>query len=173
MGAVMGRRLIFVTAFLLAIALGAADRAAAQCTRVGEEVCQSGEVYRCEKVGSELGLILQSRKCVVNVPNLNGLWRGTGHQSPAGSAGADWTIAMTIGQGGGSIEYPSLSCGGSLAQISRDATSAQYLETITFGQTACINGGTITVRYVNGKLAWTWFGQQGGEQYNAIDELTR
>ena len=80
---------------------------------------------------------------------------------------------MTIGDGGGSIQYPSLSCGGSLTQISRDATSAQYLETITFGQKVCINGGTLTVRYVNGNLAWTWFGQSGGKQYNAIAVLAR
>jgi hypothetical protein len=169
----MGGRSIFAAAFLFAIAFGAADRAFAQCARVGEEVCQKGQTYRCEKAGSELALIFQNRACVVNVPALNGLWRGTGHQSPAGDSGADWTIAMTIGDGGGSIQYPSLSCGGSLTQISRDATSAQYLETITFGQKACINGGTITVRYVNGNLAWSWSGQSGGKQYNAIAVLTR
>jgi hypothetical protein len=170
----MGRRLIFVTAFLFATALGAADRAfAQQCTRIGDEVCQRGEVYRCEKAGSEMGLIFQNRKCVVNVPTLTGVWRGTGHQTPAGDAGADWTILMTIGESGGSIQYPSLSCGGTLTQISRDATSAQYLETITFGQNACINGGTITVRHANGNLAWTWFGQSRGKQYNAIAVLTR
>lgn len=169
----MGRRLILVTAFLAAIASFAADQAFAQCTREGEELCQQGQTYRCEKTGSELTPIFQNRKCVVNAPALNGLWRGTGHQSPAGTAGADWSIAMTIGDGGGSIQYPSLNCGGSLTQISRDATSAQYLETITFGQKACINGGTITVRYVNGNLAWTWFGQSGGKQYNAIAVLTR
>jgi hypothetical protein len=118
-------------------------------------------------------LIFQNRKCVVSVPALTGVWRGNGHQTPTGSSGADWTILMTIGDSGGSIQYPSLNCGGSLAQISRDATSAQFLETITYGQKVCVNGGTITVRYANGNLAWTWFGQQGGTQYNAIAVLTR
>jgi hypothetical protein len=107
------------------------------------------------------------------VPSLAGTWRGTGHQSPAGTSGADWSIEMTIGDGGGSIQYPSLSCGGSLTQISRDATSAQYREGITFGRNACIDGGTITVRLFNGNLSWTWIGQSGGKQYNAIAVLTR
>src|SRR5208282_3960794 len=39
---------------------------------------------------------------------LSGVWRGQGHQSPAGSEGADWSIVMTIRDGDGSIEYPSL-----------------------------------------------------------------
>lgn len=170
----MGRRLIFLMALFLAVGLGGAERAEAQnCTRVGQEVCQNGQTYRCERVGSELGLIFQNRPCMVNAPGFNGVWRGTGHQSPAGASGSDWSIEMTISDGGASIAYPSLSCGGSLTQISRDATSAEYRETITYGQKACIDGGTITVRYVNGQLAWTWFGSQRGKQYNAIAVLTR
>jgi hypothetical protein len=170
----MGRRLILGVATLLACVLGAAGGASAQtCSRVGQEICQNGQTYRCEQAGSELGLVFQNRPCTVNVPSLTGTWRGTGHQTPAGTAGADWSIEMTIGASGGSIQYPSLSCGGSLAQISRDATSAQYRESITVGRNACIDGGTITVRLVNGNLAWTWIGQSNGKQYNAIAVLTR
>jgi hypothetical protein len=114
MGGEMDRRLAFVWASALAVVFCVADRAFAQCARVGEEVCQKGQVYRCEKAGSELALIFQNRSCVVNAPSLTGVWRGTGHQSPAGTSGADWTIMMTIADGGGSIQYPSLNCGGSL-----------------------------------------------------------
>jgi len=78
---------------------------------------------------------------------------------------------MTIGEDGGSIQYPSLSCGGSLTRLSSDSTSAQYRETITYGQ--CINGGTITARLFQGRLSWSWTGQAGGTQYNVIAVLAR
>jgi hypothetical protein len=169
MGRQAGLGAIIVPLFIFV----AAGDAFGQCAREGEEVCQSGQTYRCEKAGSELALIFQNRPCVVNVPSLAGTWVGDGHQSPAGVAGADWSIAMTINDGGASIDYPSLGCGGSLTEISRDDTSAQYRESITYGQDKCVDGGAITVRYVNGNLAWSWFGQASGQQYNAIAVLTR
>jgi hypothetical protein len=68
----------------------------------------------------------------------------------------DYSVVMRIAQDGGSIDYPSLSCGGSLTQLSSSGTSAQFQEHITYGD--CVDGGAITVNLVNGKLAWTWFG---------------
>ena len=111
----------------------AAGEASAQCTKEGDELCQNGQTYRCEKTGSELTPIFQNVPCAVNVPaqTFTGTWVGSGHQSPAGDAGADWSIAMTIGDGSASIDYPSLGCGGSLSQTSRDETSAEFHESIT------------------------------------------
>jgi hypothetical protein len=151
----------------------ATGEAFAQCAREGEELCQGGQTYRCEKTGSELTPIFQNVPCAVNVPSLAGTWVGNGHQSPAGAAGADWPVAMTINEGGASIDYPSLGCGGSLSEISRDDTSAEYLESITYGQDICIDGGTITVRPFKGNLSWTWVGQADGQPYNAVAVLTR
>ena len=171
----MGSRLIYGAITLFALVLGLAGGASAQpsCGHVGQEMCLNGQTYRCEQTGSELTPIFQNRPCAVSEPSLSGTWRGTGHQSPAGSAGANWSILMTINDGGGSIQYPSLGCGGSLAQISRDTMSAQYRESVTYGRNVCIDGGTITVRFVNGRLSWTWMGQSGGQQINAISVLTR
>ncbi|MER9406620.1 hypothetical protein NKI36_21540 [Mesorhizobium caraganae] len=141
----MGKRLgaiIFATGIF-----ATTGNASAQCAREGEELCQNGQTYRCEKTGSELTPIFQNVPCVVNATGLNGIWTGSGHQSPAGAAGADWAIAMTIGDGAASIDYPSLGCGGSLTQISRDESSAQYRENIAYGQDKCIDGGGITVRF--------------------------
>ena len=104
---------------------------------------------------------------------MTGTWVGSGHQSPAGDAGADWSIAMTIGDGSASIDYPSLGCGGSLSQTARDATSAEFHESITYGQDKCIDGGDITVRFFKGNLSWTWVGQADGQPYNAVAVLTR
>ncbi|MER9392882.1 MULTISPECIES: hypothetical protein [unclassified Mesorhizobium] len=131
----------------------------AQCAREGEALCQNGQTYRCEKTGSELTPIFQNVPCVVNAAGLNGVWTGSGHQSPAGAAGADWAIAMTIG--------------GSLTQISRDDSSAEYRENISYGQDKCIDGGGITVRFFKGNLSWTWVGQADGQPYNAVAVLKR
>ena len=169
----MVRNLVFGAVAFALFAFGAAADAQAQCARLGQELCQNGQTYRCEKTGSEMTPIFQNRPCTVSAPSLVGVWSGMGHQSPAGTAGADWSIAMTIAAGGGSIQYPSLSCGGTLTQLFRDATSAQFRESITYGREKCIDGGTITVRLFNGKLSWTWFGQSRGKQYNAIAVLTR
>lgn len=166
----MGR---FGTVIAAMMILAAAGQASAQCAREGEELCQSGQTYRCEKTGSELTPIFQNVPCVANVPSLTGTWVGSGHQSPAGATGADWSIAMTINDGGASIDYPSLGCGGSLSQTSRDDTSAEYHESITYGQDKCIDGGNITVRFFKGNLSWTWTGQADDQPYNAVAVLTR
>ncbi|PZV39890.1 hypothetical protein [Mesorhizobium kowhaii] len=166
----MGR---FGTVIAAMMIFAAAGQASAQCAREGEELCQSGQTYRCEKTGSELTPIFQNVPCVVNVPTLSGTWVGSGHQSPAGATGADWSIAMTINDGGASIDYPSLGCGGSLSQTSRDDTSAEYHESITYGQDKCIDGGNITVRFFKGNLSWTWTGQADDQPYNAVAVLTR
>jgi hypothetical protein len=151
---------------------GATGEVFAQCGYEGQETCQDGQTYRCEKTGSELTPIFQNRPCVVDQQSLTGVWYGSGHQSPAGATGADWAITMTIGDSGASIDYPSLGCGGTLTEIYRDGMSAEYRESITYGQDACIDGGTITVRFFQGKLSWTWIGQSQGQSYNAIAVLT-
>ncbi|TGQ69733.1 hypothetical protein EN829_013870 [Mesorhizobium sp. M00.F.Ca.ET.186.01.1.1] len=168
----MGRLGVIIAALSILVAAG---EAAAQCTREGEELCQNGQTYRCEKTGSELTAIFQNLPCAVNAPAqaLTGSWVGSGHQSPAGDAGADWTIAMTIRDDGASIDYPSLGCGGSLSQTSRDDASAEFHESITYGQDKCIDGGDIAVRFFKGKLSWTWVGQADGQPYNAVAVLTR
>ena len=79
---------------------------------------------------------------------------------------------MTIGAVDGTIDYPSLGCGGKLTRISRDAASAQFHETISYGQSHCIDGGTVTVRLAKGALLWVWTGAAGGTQYRASAEIT-
>jgi hypothetical protein len=91
--------------------------------------------------------------------SISGTWTGSGHETHTDGKSQDYAIVMVIGAGGGSIDYPSLGCGGRVSQRSGDATSAQYIESITRGRDHCIDGGSITVNLVNGKLAWTWTGE--------------
>jgi hypothetical protein len=166
----MGRLWIVIAAIIIFLVAG---EAAAQCTREDEDLCQGGQTYRCEKTGGELTPIFQNSPCAAKMTTLTGAWAGSGHQSPAGDAGADWSIAMTIKDDGASIDYPSLGCGGSLSQTSRDDISAEYHESITYGRDKCIDGGNITVRFFKGNLSWLWVGQANGQPYNAVAVLKR
>ena len=102
---------------------------------------------------------------------LVGIWEGRGTQYPPGRD-PSWSIVMTINASDGAIQYPSLSCGGTLTQLSRDGNSAQFRETITYGKDRCIDGGTITVRLASGRLSWVWHGVAGGTQYDASADVT-
>ena len=157
----MGR--FFQTIIFAVFLVFVTGEAFAQCAREGEELCQNGQTYRCEKTGSELTPIFQNVPCVVNATGLNGIWTGSGHQSPAGAAGADWAIAMTIGDD--RLSFARL--WRILDPDSRDESSAEYRENIAYGQDKCIDGGGITVRFFKGNLSWTWVGQADGQPYNA------
>jgi hypothetical protein len=133
---------------------------------------RAGAVQRLQAVEAAAASA-QGRPHQVNTPSLTGTWRGTAHQIPAGAAGSNWSMLMTIDGETGSIRYPSLHCGGTLTFLSGGTSSAQYRESITYGESACITGGVITASYSSGQLAWSWSGQSGGQAVSAVALLTR
>ena len=149
----MLRRLVLA---LVLLVVAPVPGAKAQCSRIGEQVCPGGFLYTGQAFGSEKCLIFSSEPCQVPVDSLAGTWSGSGHQSGGSGPSEDYPVVMHITQGGATIDYPSLSCGGSLTLLSNSGTSAQFHEHITYGN--CVDGGAISVDLVNGKLAWTWTG---------------
>ncbi|MGH6735545.1 MAG: hypothetical protein ACRECX_05635 [Methyloceanibacter sp.] len=143
---------------LAVAALIGPSAAAAQCARIGEQVCRSGSLYTCESCGAVNCLVFSGRSCGYEVPaaSLAGTWSGSGHQTGGGAPRQNYPVVMTINSGGGTIDYPSLKCGGSLMELSNSGTSAEYRERITYGN--CIDGGTISVSFADGKLHWVWTG---------------
>ena len=109
--------------------------------------------------------------CAGETARLCGTWRGSAHQIPAGDGGADYAVVMQITATGGSIDYPTLSCGGTLARIATGPVTAEFRESITYGP--CVTGGTVMVNYSQGKLAWNWNGSERGRQYIAIGVLQK
>lgn len=160
-------RLVVLSIWVSCLALPAQ---ANPCSFVGQEICQQGEVYRCEDCAGEICAILKSEKCVVDARTIYGNWSGSGHQSPAGSQ-PDYPVSMTLNSSGGSIDYPSLACGGTLSFVSGNERAAEYVEHITYGN--CLDGGNVTVRLENKVVAWTWLGTYDGQQYSVIAVLSR
>jgi hypothetical protein len=109
----MLRRLLFAAMFV-ALPLSAAF---AQCNRIGEQVCQGGFLYSCAACVSEECLIFTGEQCRAPVDSLAGTWSGSGHQSGGGFSSSDYPVVMTIDQSGGSVDYPSLKCGGPLVDF--------------------------------------------------------
>ena len=147
------RRLVLV---LAAVALVPVAQAGAQCNRIGEQICRDGFLYLCEACGSEKCLVQTGERCRAPVNSLAGTWSGVGHQSGGGLPASDYPVLMTVAEVGGTIDYPSLGCGGSLVELANSGTSAKYREQITYGK--CLDGGMISVNLIGGKLAWTWTG---------------
>lgn len=163
-------RIAFIVGVLVAAFSGAA--AANPCAYVGQEICQQGEVYRCETCAGETCPILKGEKCVVDARTIYGSWSGSAHQSPAGSS-SDYPVSMSLNESGGSTDYPSLGCGGTLSLVSGNELASEYIEHITYGNDKCIDGGAVTVRLKNNVVAWTWLGSYDNQQYNAIAVLSR
>jgi hypothetical protein len=67
----MLRRLVLA---LVLLVVAPVPGAKAQCSRIGEQVCQGGFLYTCQACGSEKCLIFSSEPCQVPVDSLAGTW---------------------------------------------------------------------------------------------------
>jgi len=86
---------------------------------------------------------------------LTGQWSGSVHQPGFG----DFSISMRLqGSTGGTIDYPSIGCGGKLRFLGRSGRSYTYREELDHGVDKCIDFGTVTVTPNGDSLAWTWSG---------------
>jgi hypothetical protein len=89
-----------------------------------------------------------------------GRWTGWGH-----SDGDPWSIDMLVtannGKSCGTIEYPSLGCGGALTACTVTADGqASFVEIYDHNPGTCAPAGSIVARCEGGKMAWTWTGQR-------------
>ena len=103
-----------------------------------------------------------------------GTWRGTVDQPGYGS----YEVVMTLDSAdGGTIEYPSLGCGGSLSGEGSGGTY-QYRETITHGLInsegkGCITGGSIRVVLQGDGVFWEWNGNYESKNIYVSGKLYR
>lgn len=103
-----------------------------------------------------------------NVPGVNntptpscvGLWTGVGRnpgQPP-------WTIVMRVnsddGTVCGTIEYPSLGCGGALTHCTTRSGQSTFVEHYDHNAGRCAPDGTIVARCNGTAMQWTWVGEE-------------
>lgn len=86
-----------------------------------------------------------------------GRWVGVGT-----NGGAPWTIDMVVtatsGARCGTIEYPSLGCGGYLERCSLRDGRLTLVERYTHNPGTCAPAGTIVARCAGGEMDWVWTG---------------
>lgn len=97
-----------------------------------------------------------------------GKWIGSVFQIPAGTQQM-YPVTMTISDTGGSIDYPSLGCGGTLSVEARSQGVMTLRERITYGRSRCIDQGVVELRIAGDRVEWIWT----GSGYIARSSLTR
>ncbi len=91
---------------------------------------------------------------------LGGSWEGNVTQS---DTSLTFAMEMILYGNVGSINYPSLGCGGNLEFVKTDGTSYWYKEHLTFGKDKCIDGGSIQMRRnaLGDDTYWDWRWEKG------------
>jgi hypothetical protein len=98
---------------------------------------------------------------------VSGDWRGLGLQVGREGAQSNWTISMHIRAGGASrIDYPSLGCKARLHEVRRLPAEIEFREEIIEG--ACLDGGRLVVRPMDGRLWWYWHDGEGRADASAV-----
>ena len=91
-----------------------------------------------------------------------GTWRGQVLQPDPDGRTEVYPVRMTINDSGGTIDYPTLSCGGTLTRLRAIGDVVEYREKLTYGVDRCIDNGTVGVRIKGRLLLWHWTGEAGG-----------
>ncbi len=92
-----------------------------------------------------------------------GIWKGEGLQDN----GSRWSILITLIRGKGdsvigTMEYPSLTCGGQLTLRRVNTQSIELAENLTYGKGRCVNRGTVTLQPISSnRLQYKWYYSDG------------
>src|SRR5438045_703176 len=88
-----------------------------------------------------------------------GIWEGQGYQPNPAGPGLSYVIRLRINEGGnGIIQYPSLSCVGTLWRQSGTA-GTEYREHIDVGKERCADNGRVVLQQRGDKLFFRWSGE--------------
>lgn len=89
---------------------------------------------------------------------LTGLWAGTVSQNN----GSSYAVSVNLNEIMGSVDYPSLGCGGVLAAIGNEGDRTVFRENIRYGHGKCIDGGNVTMQMAGSRLSYRWDGRHLG-----------
>jgi hypothetical protein len=92
----------------------------------------------------------------------DGHWTGTGVQPGYPPWPIDMTVTDAVGDRCGTIEYPSLGCGGYLTGCAAMADGQwSFTEVYEHTTTQCAPAGSIHATCSGGTMTWTWEGEGG------------
>lgn len=89
---------------------------------------------------------------------LSGQWCGWAEQTGPGDRRTEWSAILSLKGPTGSMEYPSLDCGGTLTFEGTDGNIHLYRERIAYGRDRCLDGGLVGVEPVGTSIRWEWTG---------------
>ena len=89
---------------------------------------------------------------------LSGQWCGWAVQTGPGDHRTEWSAVLSLKGPTGSMEYPSLDCGGTLTFEGTDGNVHLYRERIAYGRDRCLDGGLVGVEPVGTSIRWKWTG---------------
>ena len=99
-----------------------------------------------------------SQAAVQGQSNPVGIWKGKAYQANPAGPGMSYDISLRINEtGNGIIQYPSLSCIGTLIRQPGDVI--QYREQLTLGKERCVDNGKVVLEKRGDQLFWQWSGQ--------------
>lgn len=104
-----------------------------------------------------LALALAGLADTAAAQSLTGHWSGVVDQSGPGVKPLQYVASLTLNGETGTMDYPTLDCGGEVAFVSRSGAAYVYRETISRGQ-GCLSGGAITVQPSANSVLWRWDG---------------
>jgi hypothetical protein len=84
----------------------------------------------------------------------------------------DYTVVLTLTDGGGETDYPELKCGGTLTRVGQSGAYSFYLEKITRRGDGGVDGA-ITLVNAKGMMAWSWVGAYDSQTIVAWSRLTK
>lgn len=119
-----------------------------------------------------LAIALASAAGSVSAQSLSGRWSGVVQQSGPGDRSGGYVAVLVLAGPQGTIDYPTLQCGGDVAFVSKSGSALVYRETITHGQ-GCLAGGSITVQPSGpASVVWSWSGQPGVTAHGRLYKIT-
>ena len=89
---------------------------------------------------------------------LSGQWCGWAVQTGPGDNRTEWSAILILKGPTGSMEYPSLACGGTLTFEGTNGNVHLYRERIDYGRDRCLDGGLVGVEPVGTSMRWEWSG---------------
>lgn len=104
--------------------------------------------------------------CLVAAPSLaqqpiSGSWSGLVLEVPPGDQPETYPVRLRIEAGGtGTIDYPSLACGGTLTPLRTMGEIMEFRERLSYGAENCTDNGTVSVWLKAGRLVWVWTGEE-------------